>query len=80
MRVTSRRNDERLTRRLRFRRKDCPDLHMRPPPAASRLDVSLVELGGNLIVACGTRPHDLLNDRARAQSLPEHRALRSESS
>ena len=34
---------------------DCPNLHMRPCPAPRRLDVALVELGGNGLVAHGAR-------------------------
>jgi hypothetical protein len=50
-------------------------LHMRPYPAPRRLDVALVELGGNGIVAHGACSHDLIDDdggkppRIRPQSL-----------
>ena len=43
---------------------DGPHLHMRPPATPSGLDVPFVQLGRNLIVARGTRAHDLLNDGA----------------
>src|ERR1700730_6567538 len=42
--------------------KNCPNLHMRPFPAAGRADIALVELGRNGIVARCPRPPDLIND------------------
>ena len=43
---------------------DRPHLNMRPPAAASRLDVPFVQLGRNLVVARGTRSRDLFNNGA----------------
>jgi hypothetical protein len=54
----------RSRRRLLRKGGGSPPPHMRPHPDARRMDIALVELRGNGVVARCPGPHDLINDRA----------------